>query len=100
MTKNILVIGGAGFVGSNLCKRLNSPNTNVCSYDNYFTGNKLNHHKGIEYFKGESKNINEIDFGHKFDIVYHLGEYSRVEQSFEDIDKVFDFNMSLSPNAL
>ena len=100
MTKNILVIGGAGFVGSNLCKRLNSPNTNVCSYDNYFTGNKLNHHKGIEYFKGESKNINEIDFGHKFDIVYHLGEYSRVEQSFEDIDKVFDFNMSSIYNIL
>ena len=26
------------------------------------------------------------------DFIFHLGEYSRVEQSFEDIDKVFEFN--------
>lgn len=26
------------------------------------------------------------------DIVYHLGEYSRVEQSFKDIEKVWEFN--------
>ena len=92
--KNILVIGGAGFVGSNLCLLLSKKGNNVFSYDNYFTGEECNHHKDINYYKGESKHINEVNFGIKFDIVYHLGEYSRVEQSFDDIDKVFDFNMS------
>ena len=92
--KNILVIGGAGFVGSNLCLLLSKKGNNVFSYDNYFTGKEFNHHKDINYYKGESKHINQVNFGIKFDIVYHLGEYSRVEQSFDDIDKVFDFNMS------
>lgn len=92
--KNILVIGGAGFVGSNLCILLSKKGNNVFSYDNYFTGEECNHHEDINYYKGESKHINEVNFGIKFDIVYHLGEYSRVEQSFDDIDKVFDFNMS------
>lgn len=92
--KNILVIGGAGFVGSNLCLLLSKKGNNVFSYDNYFTGEECNHHEDINYYKGESKHINEVNFGIKFDIVYHLGEYSRVEQSFDDIDKVFDFNMS------
>lgn len=94
MNKNILVIGGAGFVGSNLCKTLSDKGNNVFAFDNYFTGSTQNHHKDINYYKGESKHINQVNFGIKFDIVYHLGEYSRVEQSFDDIDKVFDFNMS------
>ncbi len=94
MNKTILIIGGAGFVGSNLCKKLFELGMLVYSYDNYFTGSESNHHKGVTYIKGDSKNINDIDFKVSFDIVYHLGEYSRVEQSFEDIDKVFEYNMS------
>jgi UDP-glucose 4-epimerase len=94
MKKTILIIGGAGFVGSNLCKKLSHDNFVVYSYDNYFTGNEENHHKNVKYIQGESKNINEVEFGVNFDIIYHLGEYSRVEQSFDDIDRVFEYNMS------
>ena len=35
---NILVTGGAGFVGSNLIKKLLNQNHNVVSIDNYSTG--------------------------------------------------------------
>jgi UDP-glucose 4-epimerase len=31
--------------------------------------------------------------GFKPDIIYHLGEYSRVEQSFEDIKEVWEYNV-------
>ncbi len=88
----ILVTGGAGFVGSHLCERLVENKENeIYSLDNYFTGSKDNHIKGVNYFEGDVKNISEIiDFCP--DIVYHLGEYSRVEQSFGDIKKVWDFN--------
>ena len=35
-----------------------------------------------------------------FSHVYHLGEYSRVEQSFEDIDYVFEYNTASIYSAL
>lgn len=40
--KRILVTGGAGFIGSHLCKRLLDEGNEVICMDNYFTGNKRN----------------------------------------------------------
>ena len=41
-TKRILVTGGAGFLGSHLCKSLLKMGHQVICLDNYFTGNKEN----------------------------------------------------------
>ena len=40
--KQILVTGGAGFIGSHLCERLLKDGNNVICMDNYFTGLKQN----------------------------------------------------------
>ncbi len=40
--KRILVTGGAGFIGSNLCERLLKEGNDVLCLDNYFTGSKDN----------------------------------------------------------
>lgn len=40
--KRILVTGGAGFLGSHLCKRLFAEGNEVICLDNYFTGSKRN----------------------------------------------------------
>ena len=40
--KQILVTGGAGFIGSHLCERLLKDGNNVICMDNYFTGRKQN----------------------------------------------------------
>lgn len=90
---NILVIGGAGFVGSNLCKAL-SASHNVSSLDNYFTGSKNNHTGGVKYFEGDSADVQKICGDQDFDTVFHLGEYSRVEESFSDYEIVNQFNIS------
>lgn len=92
MTNKILVTGGAGFVGSHLCERLaQDPNNQVVSLDNYFTGSEANHLPGVTYIRGSTTQIDElIDFTP--DYIYHLGEYSRVEQSFDDIEKVWEYN--------
>jgi UDP-glucose 4-epimerase len=88
----ILVTGGAGFVGSHLCERLAKNKTNkVYSLDNYFTGSINNHVENVTYIKGSTVNIDKL-VKFKPNIVYHLGEYSRVEQSFDDIRKVWEFN--------
>jgi UDP-glucose 4-epimerase len=90
--KKILVTGGAGFVGSHLCERLaRNTSSKVYSLDNYFTGSEANHVKGVFYIKGDTSNIAEL-VNFNPDIIYHLGEYSRVEQSFDDIHKVWEFN--------
>lgn len=89
--KKILVTGGAGFIGSHLCERLLKLNNEVVSLDNYFTGSEKNHIKGVKYIKGNTKDIFKLlDFTP--DIIYHLGEYSRVEQSFEDMRIVYEYN--------
>ena len=40
--KKILVTGGAGFIGSHLCKKLLDEGNDVLCIDNYFTGAKEN----------------------------------------------------------
>lgn len=90
--KKILVTGGAGFIGSNLCEELAKDLENqVYSLDNYFTGSVNNHVPNVTYITGYTKDIdNLIDF-HP-DLIFHLGEYSRVEQSFEDVSLVWEYN--------
>ncbi len=90
--KKILVTGGGGFIGSHLCKRLSQESNFVVSLDNYFTGTKNNHINGVKYIEGSTKNIFElIDFSP--DYIFHLGEYSRVEQSLiDDFNLIFELN--------
>lgn len=101
--KNILVTGGAGFIGSNLIKKIQDiyPSASITILDNLFTGSieavcdvvesivdntfiNLNTWEIDDYFnrtKGE------------FDVVFHFGEYSRVVPSFNDIEYVIKSNM-------
>lgn len=88
----ILVTGGAGFVGTHLCKRLVQDGHNVISLDNYFTGSKDSHVDGVEYREGHTKDITKL-VPEKIDIIYHLGEYSRVAKSLEEPEKIFEHNI-------
>ncbi len=48
MPKRILVTGGAGFIGSHLCKRLLSEGNEVLCVDNFFTGRRSNIHSLLD----------------------------------------------------
>lgn len=87
-----VVTGGAGFVGSHLCERLVKESYHVISLDNYFTGTKENHVDGAEHREGHTKDIKK-HVSEVPDIIFHLGEYSRVEKSLEEPDVVWDLNM-------
>ncbi len=92
--KTILVTGGAGFIGSNLIEQLvKDPKNRVVSLDNYFTGKKENHILGAEYIEGHTKDIVALITVIP-DIIYHLGEYSRVAQSINEPHIVLDLNMT------
>ena len=59
---NIMVTGGAGFVGTNLIKRLLKDGHNVVSLDNYSTGKKENHQEGCVYHECDIRDV--IDFNY------------------------------------
>jgi len=88
----VLVTGGAGFIGSNLCEELVHRKTGeIYSLDNYSMGSEKNHVAGVNYIRGDTRNISEL-LTVQADLVFHLGEYSRVEQSFQDFRKVWHYN--------
>lgn len=104
MSKNkytFLVTGGAGFVGSNLIKKLSElyENSQIISLDNYFTGvpeNEIQGNPNIRYIKGSTVDIYKIweEYGLPVpNTVFHLGEYARIVQSFDDIDMTWEYNL-------
>ncbi len=90
--QTVLVTGGAGMIGSRLIELL-LPNYHVVSLDNYFIGKKENHVAGAEYIEGHTKDIEQLAGHLNPAIIFHLGEYSRVEQSFNDLDTVWESNV-------
>lgn len=89
--QTVLVTGGAGFVGSHLCERLIADGHTVISLDNYFAGSRDNHVLGVEYREGHTKDVEKL-VPESIDLIYHLGEYSRVEISLTEPSLVFDLN--------
>lgn len=89
--KNILVTGGAGFIGTNLIKRLKKEGYNITSIDSYISGKVTNHVEGVNYVKLNTKDFNKNNslYYTNFDVVFHLGEYSRIVSSFDDINEVW-----------
>lgn len=79
--RSALVIGGAGFIGSNLVRRLVRDGVRVVSVDNYSTGTPKNHVPGARYIEGDACHLGRVEIGLIPDVVFHLGEYSRVELS-------------------
>ena len=84
----ILVIGGAGFIGSNLCKALSFEN-DVFSLDNYYTGSETNHVKKVKYIRANAKDIGSLNLGYDFDYIFHFGEYR-----IQDVKRYLDFGGS------
>ena len=80
--KNILVTGGAGFIGSNLIKRLVDKGYAVTSIDNYSTGNNENEINGAKYINDDIENVTKLKMN--FDTCFHLAAQSRVQPSFDD----------------
>lgn len=89
---NILVTGGAGFVGTNLIKTLLEQGHKVTSVDNYNTGLKSNHQPGALYIDFDIKNIDDYSAWGEFDVVYHLAAIARIQPSFKEPYDYFTTN--------
>ena len=86
----ILVTGGAGFIGTNLIKRLLKKGHDVSSIDNYSTGLKSNHQEECEY---KEANIYNFDWRNEYyDVVFHMAAIARIQPSFKNPIEYFNTN--------
>ena len=77
--KRILVTGGAGFVGSNLCEKLLNDGNYVICLDNFFTGSKAN----VEKFANNSN----------FELVNH----DVTDEYLNEVDQIYNLACPASP---
>jgi UDP-glucose 4-epimerase len=86
----VLVTGGAGFIGSNLIKRLLLDGHTVVSLDNYDSGLRENHQSGAQYEMLDIERITSITG--QFDLCFHLAALSRIQPSFKNPSETFRVN--------
>ncbi len=77
--KRILVTGGAGFIGSHLCKRLVEEGNDVICLDNFFTGSKRNIENLLDY--------------HNFELIRH----DVTEPILLEVDQIYNLACPASP---
>ena len=97
MKKFIVVTGGSGFVGTNLIKYLvKKSKYNIISLDDYSSGTKKNHIKNnkILYLRGDTRDIDNLlkKYKNKIHSIFHFGEFSRIYQSFLQMNKCIQSN--------
>ena len=87
MNKNVLVTGGAGFIGSHVVDLLIDNGYKVTIFDNLSTGKKENINKraifinvDITDFKKISRLVKKI----KPSCIFHLAAWPRIERSMDD----------------
>ncbi|WBW95444.1 dTDP-glucose 4,6-dehydratase [Oceanirhabdus sp. W0125-5] len=89
---NILVTGGAGFIGRWVVKKLLEENHNIIALDNLSNGRLLNieefkDNDNFRFIKGDIKDqklLEDLFKKNKFDIIYHLGASINVQESIDD----------------
>ena len=101
MKKNILVTGGAGFLGSHLCNELINSNFNVTCLDNLFTGKienlkHLENYKEFKFIKHDVTKYKNIEC----DYIFHLACPASPIQYQKDPVKTVSTNVEGTLNML
>ena len=107
--KNILITGGAGFIGSRLCERLYEKDYNITVLDNLspqiHESNESNLYRKIKgkctFIKGDVRNKDDWKKALKGqEVVVHLASETGTGQSMYEIEKYNDVNIIGTTNML
>lgn len=82
---HILVIGGAGYIGSHVVKALLKNGMDVTVFDNLSSGDRINYFQGAEYIEDDILNIPALEkaLSNNIDAVIHLAAKKAVGESME-----------------
>ena len=93
--KNILLTGGAGYIGSHVVNLLIDKGYEVTIIDSLITGNENLINKKATFYKCDIDNkkiINDILKRNKYDIAIHLAALIRVDESVNEPKRYNEFN--------
>lgn len=88
--QKILITGGAGFIGSNLCDYFIQKNYGIICLDNFATGKKANiqhllNHENFELIEGDIRDLNTcLTAAQKSDFILHQAALGSVPRSIND----------------
>ncbi|APY12395.1 LPS biosynthesis protein WbpP [Seonamhaeicola sp. S2-3] len=104
--KQVLITGGAGFIGSNLCETLLDNNIKVVCLDNFSTGKRENiapfiKLKNFKLIEGDIRNLTDCNKAcENTDYVLHQAALGSVPRSINDPITTNDVNVSGFLNML
>lgn len=103
--ENILVTGGAGFIGSTLVRELLKEEANVIVYDNFLYGDRSNLMEvedQIHLVNGDilSSKIYTTMKEYKVKYVFHLAAEPYIPHCYDNPEKFFDVNVKGTMNLL
>ncbi len=98
----VLVIGGAGYIGSHVVKELMAKGHQITVFDNLSSGLKQNLFKGNGFIKGDILNTKDLDkaFAKGFDAFIHLAAFKAAGESMVCPEKYSVNNISGTINIL
>ncbi|MEE1336447.1 NAD-dependent epimerase/dehydratase family protein [Methanobrevibacter sp.] len=101
--KNILITGGAGFIGSHIANELMDDN-DITIIDNLSTGNiknlKTPEHENLNFIKGDICNFNLDDLTSNIDYIFHLAAMASVPLSVERPVECNEINLNATVKLL
>jgi len=102
--KNIVVIGGAGFIGSHIVDKLVSQGHNVLVLDNFSSGSLKNINKKAEWLefdiRSSPESLAQILKNAWIDEVYHLAAEPYIPECYERPKEFFEVNAVGTMNVL
>jgi len=102
-SKNILVTGGAGYIGSHIVEQLIKNKENVIILDNLVTGYKKLINKKAKFVKADIKNkskITKIIKDYNISSIIHLAAYLNVSEAENNKKKYYQNNIIGTKNLL